>query len=425
MLSAKNWAISTACPTNAGTGMRASVLIHLPALVLTKQIEKVLKGSRRWDSTSVRGFYGEGSQVMGNFFQISNQTTLGQSERDTVESLERVTRQIIDYEQRARDDGEATAASRSRTRSGGPTALCAQPRDLRPKEVINLSSAVRFGVALRMPRAARCDVEREELDPHPAGPPAALPGHRAGAAPSGTSFAPTTSAALLEAADGDDAGASNAATGKTGGSHPCTTSSPNACARSCTWRARKRPGSSTTTSAPSTCSSASSARARGSPPRCSTTWAWTSTQIRQAVENMVAASGGTLTIGEIPFTPRAKRVLELAIEEARQLGPQLRRHRAPAARADPRGRGRRRQVLLELGVDRKRVREETLKLLGGTAVETPKSEEESETPALDQFGRDLTAAGPREQARPGHRPRERDRARHPGPLAAARRTTRC
>ena len=69
----------TACPTNVGTGLRASVLIHLPGLVLTKEIAKVLAGLQQVGLT-YRGLYGEGSEVVGNFFQISNQTTLGRSE---------------------------------------------------------------------------------------------------------------------------------------------------------------------------------------------------------------------------------------------------------------------------------------------------------------------------------------------------------
>ena len=69
----------TACPTNTGTGMRASVLIHLPGLVLTKEISKVLAGLQQMGLT-YRGLYGEGSEVLGSFFQISNQTTLGRSE---------------------------------------------------------------------------------------------------------------------------------------------------------------------------------------------------------------------------------------------------------------------------------------------------------------------------------------------------------
>ena len=83
----------TACPTNVGTGMRVSVFVHLPSLVLTKQIRQVLRGISQV-GLAVRGFYGEGSEILGNFFQISNQTTLGLSERETIESLEKVTRQV-------------------------------------------------------------------------------------------------------------------------------------------------------------------------------------------------------------------------------------------------------------------------------------------------------------------------------------------
>ena len=139
----------TACPTNAGTGMRASVLIHLPSLVLTKQIGRVLQGITQV-GLAVRGFYGEGSQIMGNFFQISNQTTLGQSERETVESLERVTRQIIDYEQRARDELLKDARVQIEDKIWRAFGALKHSRVISSQEVINLSSAVRFGVALQL-----------------------------------------------------------------------------------------------------------------------------------------------------------------------------------------------------------------------------------------------------------------------------------
>ncbi len=116
-------------------------------------------------------------------------------------------------------------------------------------------------------------------------------------------------------------------------------------------------------------------------------------RIRQEVENMVSASGGTMTIGEIPFTPRAKRVLELAVEEARSLGHNYVGTEHLLLGLIREGEGVAAKVLLELGVDRKRVREETLKLLGGTPSSSPtaeRGEERPETPALNQFGRDLT-----------------------------------
>jgi ATP-dependent Clp protease ATP-binding subunit ClpC len=113
--------------------------------------------------------------------------------------------------------------------------------------------------------------------------------------------------------------------------------------------------------------------------------------IRQAVENMVSSSGGTLTIGEIPFTPRAKRVLELSVDEARQLGHNYVGTEHLLLGLIREGEGIAARVLLELGVDRKKVREETLKLLGGTPAQgREEREERAETPALNQFGRDLT-----------------------------------
>ncbi|NNE10422.1 MAG: ATP-dependent Clp protease ATP-binding subunit [Gemmatimonadetes bacterium] len=115
-------------------------------------------------------------------------------------------------------------------------------------------------------------------------------------------------------------------------------------------------------------------------------------QIRQAVENMVSGSGGTLTIGEIPFTPRAKRVLELAVEEARLLSHNYVGTEHLLLGLIREGEGVAARVLIDLGADKKKVREETLKLLGGHPVGNTQAQapQKSETPALDQFGRDLT-----------------------------------
>ncbi|MEK0431777.1 MAG: hypothetical protein RL139_1581 [Gemmatimonadota bacterium] len=91
----------TSCPTNTGTGMRASVLIHLPGLVLTQEIGKVLQGLQHMGLT-YRGLYGEGSEVLGNYFQISNQTTLGRGEDELADQLVRVVRRVIEREEEAR-----------------------------------------------------------------------------------------------------------------------------------------------------------------------------------------------------------------------------------------------------------------------------------------------------------------------------------
>jgi len=136
----------TACPTNVGTGMRASVLIHLPGLVLTKGMDAVLSQVAKIGLT-VRGFYGEGSDVLGNLFQISNQTTLGRSEDDLIESLEKVTQQLISYEQDARRRLFADAPHQIKDKIWRALGILAMARVLTSDEVMNLLSAVRLGVA--------------------------------------------------------------------------------------------------------------------------------------------------------------------------------------------------------------------------------------------------------------------------------------
>ena len=152
----------TACPTNVGTGMRASVLIHLPALVLTKQIQKVLQGVTQV-GLAVRGFYGEGSEVMGNFFQVSNQTTLGHNEKEIVEKLEGVTRQLVAYEEKAREvllrDARAQIEDKI-YRAIGTLKYC---RSIGSQETLNLCSAARFGVALGLPGLPALNVLNEIL----------------------------------------------------------------------------------------------------------------------------------------------------------------------------------------------------------------------------------------------------------------------
>lgn len=137
----------TACPTNVGTGMRASLLLHLPALVLTKQIGKVLQGIGQV-GLAVRGLHGEGTEVMGNFFQISNQATLGLSETEIIQNLIRVTQQIIDHEDSAAEvllrDARAEIEDKV-YRSCGILQNC---RVVSSEEVMSLASAVRLGVHL-------------------------------------------------------------------------------------------------------------------------------------------------------------------------------------------------------------------------------------------------------------------------------------
>ncbi len=91
----------TACPTNTGTGMRASAMLHLPALVMTKQINRVVQAIVKLGLT-VRGLFGEGTEATGNFFQISNQVSLGRSEHEIIDNITRILNQVFEYEQNAR-----------------------------------------------------------------------------------------------------------------------------------------------------------------------------------------------------------------------------------------------------------------------------------------------------------------------------------
>lgn len=145
----------TSCPTNVGTGLRASVLMHFPSLVLTKQIGKVLQGITQV-GLAVRGFYGEGTEIIGNFFQVSNQTTLGLSENEAVMSLERVAQQIMEYEAKAMEallrDAKVQIEDKV-WRAFGALKYC---KILPSRELVSLVSLVRFGVSLGL--NGLCDI---------------------------------------------------------------------------------------------------------------------------------------------------------------------------------------------------------------------------------------------------------------------------
>ena len=139
----------TACPTNAGTGLRASVLIHLPGLVLTKEIAKVLQGLSQVGLT-FRGLYGEGSEVVGNFFQLSNQTTLGKSEEELLDHLGKIVRQVVTYEEQARQVLLRDAPTIIEDKVWRAYALLRYARSLSFDEAMNLLSGVRLGVGLNL-----------------------------------------------------------------------------------------------------------------------------------------------------------------------------------------------------------------------------------------------------------------------------------
>ena len=139
----------TACPTNAGTGMRASVLIHLPGLVLTREIDKVISHITR-SGLVVRGFYGEGSDVLGNLFQISNQNTLGITEDEILNQIDRVTREIIEKEAAARQRLVDEAGDMIEDKIWRAYGILMHARVLTSEEVMNLLSAIRLGHAMEI-----------------------------------------------------------------------------------------------------------------------------------------------------------------------------------------------------------------------------------------------------------------------------------
>ncbi len=139
----------TSCPTNTGTGMRASVLMHLPGLVLTKEIAKTLTGLQAIGLT-YRGLYGEGSEVVGNFFQISNQTTLGRSEDEIIEQLMHILQTVVAREEEARRVLLRDAGYIIEDKLWRAYGTLRYARSLSFEEAMNYLSGVRLAVGLKL-----------------------------------------------------------------------------------------------------------------------------------------------------------------------------------------------------------------------------------------------------------------------------------
>jgi protein arginine kinase len=137
----------TACPTNVGTGMRVSVMLHLPALVITRQIDKVFRSLQKI-SLAVRGLYGEGSQAMGDFYQISNQITLGRSEQELIQQIGDIVPVIIDYERQARDFLVKESHQNLHDRVSRAYGILRTAQTISSEETMHLLSSVRMGVNL-------------------------------------------------------------------------------------------------------------------------------------------------------------------------------------------------------------------------------------------------------------------------------------
>lgn len=135
----------TACPTNVGTGMRVSVMLHLPALGMTKHIEKVFNAVGKLGLV-VRGLYGEGTKVSGDLYQISNQFALGKSEKEILSIIESVIPRITSYERMARKALVMESKDQLEDRIWRSYGMLKAARMITSEEILQLLSQVRMGV---------------------------------------------------------------------------------------------------------------------------------------------------------------------------------------------------------------------------------------------------------------------------------------
>jgi protein arginine kinase len=139
----------TACPTNIGTGIRVSAMLHLPGLVLSEQINPIIQSVNKL-GLAVRGLYGEGTEALGNVFQVSNQMTLGESETVIVERLEKVLSQIIEHEENARQTLMEKKPKVVFNHIGRAYGILANAHSISSKETMNLLSFLRLGVDMEL-----------------------------------------------------------------------------------------------------------------------------------------------------------------------------------------------------------------------------------------------------------------------------------
>lgn len=149
----------TACPTNVGTGLRASCMMHLPSLVITKQITKVLQALVKLN-LAARGLYGEGTEASGNFFQFSNQVTLGQAEKEIIDSLDRVIAQIVENEKEARRTLLEKKQDKFYDQIWRALGVLKTARTISSKEATGLLSMVRLGMDVGIIQG----IDRERLN---------------------------------------------------------------------------------------------------------------------------------------------------------------------------------------------------------------------------------------------------------------------
>ena len=139
----------TSCPTNVGTGLRASVMVHLPGLVLLQQMHRVIEASTQLGMT-VRGYYGEGTEAYGNVFQVSNQQTLGFNETEIVGNVFGLARQVVEQERAARRMLMNESANELADRVWRAYGILRYARSVSGQEVLGLLSTVRLGIDMNI-----------------------------------------------------------------------------------------------------------------------------------------------------------------------------------------------------------------------------------------------------------------------------------
>ncbi|MBI4660992.1 MAG: protein arginine kinase [Verrucomicrobia bacterium] len=158
----------TACPTNLGTGIRVSAMLHLPALVMSEQINQIIQAVNKL-GLAVRGLYGEGTEALGNVFQVSNQMTLGESEVEIVERLNKVLSQLIEHEENARTTLLENKPKVLFNQIGRAYGILANAHSISSKETMNLLSLLRLGVDIGLfPGTERALVDELFLITQPA-----------------------------------------------------------------------------------------------------------------------------------------------------------------------------------------------------------------------------------------------------------------
>jgi len=156
---APDWGYLTACPSNIGTGIRASVMLHLPGLTLMNELEPIMKGIQKI-GLAVRGLWGEGTEANGNMLQVSNQITLGETEDQIVAHLEQIALEIVEYERSARERLLEKREAVLRDHVGRAVGILTQAHLLSSKEALDWLSGLRLGIDMELIR----NLDRQVVD---------------------------------------------------------------------------------------------------------------------------------------------------------------------------------------------------------------------------------------------------------------------